>query len=169
MKQQIETFMQCTGNDNPSFDNMDKEYVFKKLNQLTDFMDEEFNVELKEDGLQAEDIVAVVDAIADIEVFHTQMVLLLERAGVDYKGVCDAICTNNSLKFTTSAELAERWLNEWQSEGNFNYYVSGTEVNGQMYYCLKHLKAKKVSKWKGFPQVSLKEFIPEKYLNEEVK
>lgn len=166
MKQQIEEFMKCTGNDNPSFDNIDKGYLFKKLNQLTDFMDEEFNVELKEDGLQALNITEVLDAIIDIQVFHTQMVSLLERAGIEYKWACQAICENNSLKFTTSAELAERWLNEWQSEGNFNYYISGTEVDNVMYYCLKDIKTKKVKKWKGFTQVSLKEFIPEKYLNE---
>jgi len=164
LKSQIEEFMKCTGNDNPSFDNIDKEYVFKKLNQLTNFMDEEFNVELKEDGLQAEDIVAVVDAIADIEVFHTQMVLLLERAGVDYKGVCDAIAGNNSLKYTTSSGLAERWLNEWQCEGNFDYYISGTEVDEVIYYSLKDLKNEKVKKWKDFPQVDLKTYIPRGFI-----
>ncbi len=163
MKQQIELFAKCTGNDNPSYDSLDKEYLFKKLNQLTDFMDEEFNTELKEDGLEALDIIEVVDAIVDIQVFHTQMVLLLERAGIDYKGACDAVCENNSLKYTTSAKLAEIWLKQWQDTNYFGYYISGNEVDGQMYYSLKDLKTKKVKKWKGFPQVSLDSYIPEKF------
>lgn len=164
MKSQIETFMKCTGNDNPSFDNIDKEYVFKKLNQLTDLIHEEFN-ELS-DALAAKDIIEVVDAIVDIQVFHVQMVSLLERAGVDYKGACDAVCINNSLKYTTSAGLATEWLIELQKQGNYQYHVSVNDVEDQSYFCLKDNKTKKVKKHVNFPQVSLKEFLPEKLLNE---
>lgn len=164
MKSQIETFMKCTGNDNPSFDNIDKEYVFKKLNQLNDLIHEEFT-ELS-DALSDKDIVEVVDAIVDIQVFHTQMVLLLERAGIDYKGACDAVCINNSLKYTSSAGLATEWLIGLQKQGNYQYHVSVNEVEDQSYFCLKDNKTKKVKKHADFTQVSLKEFIPEKYLNE---
>lgn len=161
MKQQIEMFAKCTGNDNPSFDYLDKEYLVQKSNQLIDFISEEVQEAI--DALVDEDIVELLDAWVDQEYFHTQGVLMFERAGIDYKGACNAICQNNSLKYTTSAELAERWLNEWQSEGNFNYYISGNEVDGQMYYCLKDLKSKKVKKWKGFPQVDLTPFVPNKF------
>lgn len=164
MKNQIETFMKCTGNDNPSFDDIDNEYLFNKVKSLLPLLQEEVK-ELAE-AVCNMDVVEAVDAIGDMGVYYYQLVLLLERAGIDYKSACQAICTNNSLKYTTSAGLAERWLNEWQCEGNFDYYVSGTEVDEQMYYCLKDIKTKKVKKWKRFTQVSLKEFIPEKYLNE---
>lgn len=156
--------MKCTGNDNPSFDNIDKEYVTQKGNQLIDFISEEVQEAI--DGLVDENIVEVLDAWVDQEYFHTQGVLMFERAGIDYKGACQAICENNSLKYTTSSGLAERWLNEWQCEGNFNYYVSGTEVESVMYYCLKDIKTKKVKKWKGFPSVDLKPYITDKLLNE---
>lgn len=162
MKQQVEMFAKCTGNDNPSFDYLDKEYLKKKGDHLLDLMVEE--VEELSDALRHQDITEMVDAIADIGVYYYQFVSLLERAGVDYQGVCDAVCENNASKYTTSAELAEQWLKEWQEQEWFGYYVSATEVDGQMYYSLKDLKTKKVKKWKGFPQVSLKEFIPEKYL-----
>lgn len=159
MKQQIELFAKCTGNDNPSYDNLDKERVIQKGNQLIDFISEEVQEAI--DALVDEDIVELLDAWVDQEYFHTQGVLLFERAGIDYKGACNAICENNSLKFTTSAKLAEIWLNEWQSEGNFNYYVSGNEVDGEMYYCLKDLKSGKVKKPKNFEAVKLESFIPE--------
>lgn len=167
MKQQIEEFMKCTGNDSPSFDNIDKERLLNKISKLTALLSEE--VQELIDGLVAKSVVECVDAVGDIGVYYYQLVSLLERAGVNYSGACDAICTNNSLKFTTSTELAEKWLLELQEQGNFQCYISGTEVDNVVYYCIKDLKTHKVKKHIDFPQVSLKEFIPEKYLNEEVK
>lgn len=161
MKQQIELFAKCTGNDNPSYDNLDKEYLLKKANQLLDLMSEE--VEELSEALAEQDVKELVDAVADIGVYYYQFVSLLERAGIDYKGVCDAVCTNNSLKYTSSAKLAEIWLKQWQDDNNFSYCISGTNVDGEMFWCLKDIKSKKVKKPKNFEAVKLESFIPEKF------
>lgn len=161
MKQQIELFAKCTGNDNPSYDNIDEDYLFKKGGQLYDLTHEEVD-EIGE-ALANRNLENLVKEVFDLGYFYYQWVSLFERAGIDYKGVCETGCQNNAAKFTTSAKLAEIWLKQWQDDNNFNYYVSGNEVDGEMYYCLKDLKTKKVKKWKGFPQVDLTPFIPNKF------
>ena len=160
MKSQVHEFLVATGNDFPEYDNLDKEYLTNKTSKIVHLLSEE--VQELIDAVVDEDVTELADAVADIGVYYTQLVLLLERAGVNYQGVTEAVCQNNSAKYTTSTGLATKWIEEAVIDGR-DVYLSTEEYEGTVYFCLKDKSTHKVMKPRGFEKVKLDQFVPEKF------
>lgn len=158
-------FLKATGNDIP--DNIDREEFFKQVSRLLPLLKEE--VAELEDALVAKDVVEIVDALSDIRVYMDQFNYLQDKAGIDRVAVNEAVDQNNSLKWTTSEDLAISWLFDLEYadvgvvETNVRFGGVDGSISGYKTYCLKDLKGK-VRKYKDFPKVDLKEFIPKHLL-----
>jgi hypothetical protein len=163
MKSEIIKFMGATGNLK---DITSKDVFFEEVGKLIPLIQEEVD-ELKE-SYQLRYVQGVLDDVVDIEVYLVQLQSLLERLGCNTTLARASVAENNSLKYTTSGMLAMRWLNEHSTQykalkqGN-PFYISTTEYEGEMYYCLKRKVDDKVSKWCGFPKVSLDDFVPSEF------
>lgn len=163
MKSEIIKFLQATGN----YRDIDsKEAFFEEVGKLIPLLQEELE-ELKE-SYNLRYVQGVLDDCVDLRVYGIQLESLLERLGCDVLGAQAAVAENNSLKYTTSEILAERWWNEHDHsshvlrEGN-PFYVSKSEYDGEKYYCLKRLRDDKVSKFVGFPTVELDDYLPSEF------
>ena len=154
-------FMKATGNDFPV--DIDRNQFFKQVGKLLPLLKEE--VAELEDALIAKDVVETVDALSDIRVYMDQFNYLQDKAGIDRVAVNEAVDLNNSLKWTTSKDLALSWLFDLGYEDigvlETNIRIEGADGSISSYktYCLKDLKGK-VRKFKDFPKVDLKEYIP---------
>lgn len=163
MKSEIVKFLQATGN----YRGIDsKEVFFEEVGKLIPLLQEEVD-ELKESH-QLRYVQGVLDDVVDIEVYLVQLQSLLERIGCNLLAARASVAENNSIKYTTSGMLAMRWLNEHSTQykalkQDNPFYISTVEYEGEMYYCLKRKSDDKVSKWCGFPKVSLDEFVPKEY------
>jgi len=163
MKLDVERFMQATGN----YKDIDsKEVFFQEVRKLIPLIQEELN-ELQE-SCNLEYVQGVLDDTGDIKVYVHQLESLLERLGCNVVGSNQGIAENNSLKYTQSFELAQRWLNEhdfgYAQLGVANpFYISKNEYDDETFYCLKRRDTDKVSKWCGFPKVDLDDFTPKEF------
>ncbi len=106
--------------------------------------------------------VEVVDGIADVKYVAAYLQTLIESLGVDQSGAFNAVCDNNDEKWTTSFELAEKWL----SQQTIPCYIQTSIYNNQMYYTVRKKDGDKVVKYQNFPKVDLTPFIPKEVLNE---
>ena len=163
MKSEIVKFLQATGN----YRDIDsKEVFFEEVGKLIPLIQEELD-ELKE-SYNLRYVQGVLDDVVDIEVYLIQLQSLLERVGCNLLAARASVAENNSLKYTTSGMLAIRWLNEHSTQYKAlkqenPFYISTVEYEGEMYYCLKRKSDNKVSKWCGFPKVSLDEYTPKEF------
>lgn len=138
-----------------------KEILKQIVNQSTYLLEEVLETKhAAKDGNWTE----VTDGVADILFVAAYLNDLCEAAGVDIKGAFEAVCENNSLKFTTSKELAEKWL----AEKEISCYVAETEYDGETYYTVRRTEDGKVTKYKGFETVNLIPFIPKDLLEKEI-
>lgn len=163
MKSEIVKFLQATGN----YRDIDsKEVFFEEVGKLIPLLQEEVD-ELKESH-QLRYVQGVLDDVVDIEVYLVQLQSLLERIGCNLLAARASVAENNSLKYTESKELAERWLNEYKVQYDriateVPFYISETEYEGATYYCLKRKDINKVSKFIGFPKVDLDDHTPKEF------
>jgi len=163
MKQAVEQFVKCTGN----YRTLDtKEDFFEEVDKLIPLIQEELN-ELQE-SLNLHWVEGVLDDCLDLKVYNYQLQSLLERLGCDVSSAEVAVDVNNSLKYTPSKELAEKWLEEHKAQAlqlgvPLNMYICITEVDGIDYYCLKRKSDNKVMKYCGFERVELDKFVPVEY------
>jgi len=154
VKQQIREFMSSTGILG-ALDYTDKTTLCCDLEDLVPLLQEELD-EFQE-AVNQRDVVETVDAVVDLMYFLQQAVIKLELAGVNIVECCNEVCLNNQLKYTTSYELAEGWL-----DGTPNRYVDeNVAEDGVTYYCVKDLDTHKVKKYNNFPSPDLKQHIPE--------
>lgn len=163
MKSEVIKFIGATGNLK---DITSKEVFFEEVGKLIPLIQEELD-ELKE-SYNLRYVQGVLDDHVDLVVYSLQLESLLERLGCDVVGAKQAVAENNSIKYTTSGMLAMRWLNEHSTQYKAlkqenPFYISTVEYEGEMYYCLKRKSDDKVSKWCGFPKVSLGEFVPSEF------
>lgn len=163
MKSEIVKFLQATGNYRDIYS---KEVFFEEVGKLIPLIQEELD-ELKE-SYNLRYVQGVLDDCVDLRVYGIQLESLLERLGCDVLGAQAAVAENNSIKYTTSGMLAMRWLNEHSTQYKAlkqenPFYISTVEYDGEMYYCLKRKSDGKVSKWCGFPKVSLDEYTPKEF------
>ena len=154
MKQQIKEFMSATGLLTLCEYGVGKD-LCEDLGSLTPLLQEELD-EFSE-AIGNNDVVEVVDAVIDLQYFLQQAIIKLELAGVNIVECCNEVCLNNQLKYTTSYELAESWL-----DGTPNRYIDENIAEDSVtYYCVKDLDTDKVKKYNNFPTPNLKQHIPE--------
>ena len=163
MKSEVIRFLKATDNYK---DVTSKEVFFEEIGKLIPLVQEELD-ELKE-SYNLKYVQGVLDDVIDLEIYLIQLQSLLERVGCNLLAACASVAENNSLKYTTSGMLAMRWLNEHSTQYKAlkqenPFYISTVEYEGEMYYCLKRKSDDKVSKWCGFPKVSLDEFVPSEF------
>ena len=162
MKSAIEKFMKCTGNY-PTLSS--KEDFFVEVSKLIPLIQEELD-ELRE-SLKLRWVEGVLDDCLDLKVYNYQLQSLLERLGCDVSPAEEAVDANNSLKYTTSWDLAIKWLSEHrasclQKGEPCLLHICVTEVDNETYYCLKDGTGK-VRKNVDFPRVELDKFVPVEY------
>lgn len=131
-----------------------KEEVLKQIAMQCVFLLEEVR-ETQEAALN-NDIVEVVDGVADVEYVAAYLKTLIESLGVNQEAAFDAVCDNNDEKWTTSLELAERWL----SQQAIPCYIQTSIYNNKTYYTVRKKDGDKVVKYQNFPKVDLTTFIP---------
>lgn len=163
MKQAVEKFMKCTGNYRTL---NSKEDFFVEVDKLIPLIQEELD-ELQQ-SLNLRWVEGVLDDCLDLKVYNWQLQSLLERLGCDVSSAEVAVDVNNSLKYTPSKELAEKWLHDHKVQATIlslplNMYICITEVDGIDYYCLKRKSDNKVMKYVGFGRVALERFVPVEY------
>lgn len=159
---QVELFLNATGNA-PVIGN--KEDLINQVAKIRTHMISEV-YELN-DAIHSYDVVEVLDAYADIKAYLTQLKLLFEAYGIDVVEAENCVCINNSLKYTSSAELAFNWLEEYTQQGMGNdFYVEATLHEGVTFYCLRRKSDDKVYKYLDFPKVDLKPHIPDDLLED---
>ena len=163
MRSDVVKFMGATGNLK-DIDN--KEVFFEEVGKLIPLIQEELN-ELQE-SYNLQYVQGALDDCVDLNVYLLQLESLLERLGCDVIRAKQAVAENNSLKYTQSKELADRWLKEHDHSSRMfrqenPFYVAETEYEGEMFYCLKRKSDHKVSKWVGFPTVQLDHYTPKEF------
>lgn len=163
MKQAVEQFVKYTGN----YRTLDtKEDFFEEVDKLIPLIQEELN-ELQE-SLNLHWVEGVLDDCLDLKVYNYQLQSLLERLGCDVSSAEVAVDVNNSLKYTTSKELADKWLHDHRVQATIlgvpcPVYVCVTWVEDRNYYCLKRKSDNKVMKYVGFDRVQLDEYVPPEF------
>lgn len=125
-------------------------------NQATNLLEEV--LETKEAAKEA-DWVETLDGVCDIWFFASQLVTQLESVGINVNGAFEAVCENNNLKYTTSKELASKWLIE-QTEKGVECHMHETEHEGESFYVVRRNEDNKVLKYNDFPIVELTPYIP---------
>jgi hypothetical protein len=162
MKQQVKEFMYAIGLKPLSFDEANKGNLKQRLLDRIQWHQEELN-ELK-DALEENDWTAALDAIVDIRYFALQDEIELEEAGFDVAKAKELVCENNSLKYTISFELANRWARELNT--TYIYVDVNQGEDGLNHYCIKDLQTDKVKKYYDFPKVDLSSCVPDKFKSE---
>jgi hypothetical protein len=123
-------------------------------------------VEELTEAIKEGNIVGTLDAVVDIAYFLDQMILWLEKAGIDYQLACEKVCDNNDEKVTSSLTFIENKLLEWKENDPWfasKLHINESFVDGESWYCL-HDDNGKVRKFVDFEQVDLIECIPKELL-----
>lgn len=116
---------------------------------------------------EAPDWIERLDGVCDIWFVASELVTQLESVGINVKRAFKAVCENNSLKYTTSRELVEKWYT-WNTEvKNEQCHIHESVYEGETYYCVRRNGGNKVLKWEDFPKVDLTKYIPNDLLKKE--
>lgn len=134
--------------------------VWKQLKQQAALVKEE-GVEA-DDAAQAEDIVELIDAYCDVWYVNTYLGQLLEAYGVDVKGAIEAVCSNNSQKYTTSYTYAKESQEALEERGT-ECYIETTVYEGETYYTVRRNEDNKVMKLKHHERPDLSVFVPQEF------
>lgn len=154
---EVEKFNQITGKG-PSDD---LNTLIKQIKDQSTLLLEEV-LETKE----APDWIDRLDGVCDVWFVASELVTQLESVGINAKKAFKAVCENNSLKYTTSRELAEKWYN-WNTEvGQEQCHIHEYAYEGETYYCVRRNADNKVLKWEHFPKVDLTPYVPEDLIKE---
>ena len=101
----------------------------------------------------------ILDGVCDVKFVASELVTQLESVGIDFNGAFEAVCENNNLKYTTSSELANKWLIE-QTEKGVQCHIHETEHEGCKFYVVRRNEDNKVMKHNDFMAVDLTSYIP---------
>ncbi|QDP50297.1 MAG: hypothetical protein Tp178MES00d2C33159851_87 [Prokaryotic dsDNA virus sp.] len=154
-KSEVKRFNVITGNGVVQGDLWE---VWKQLKQQAALVYEE-----SLEGFEAsrdEDIVELLDAYCDIWYTNTYLGQLLEAYGVDIKGAIEAVCSNNSQKYTTSYTYAKESQESLEEKG-ISCYIETTVYDGETYYTVCRNEDSKVMKLLHHEKPSLEQFVPE--------
>lgn len=112
------------------------------------------------DASQENDLEGVLDGIVDNLVTLSGLLAIAEESGFDLNGAITAVLNNNDLKLFKSYHEAVAALAELQENGeNEDFYIDQSYVDGVDWYSIKDGNGK-IRKFKNFPKVDLKEFLP---------
>lgn len=157
----VEKFNQITGKGPSDIHN---QLLIQIRNQSTILLEEV--LETKAAAID-KDWKEALDGVCDIWFVASELVTQLESVGINVKKAFKAVCENNSLKYTTSHELAETWYT-WNTEvKNVDCHIHESVYEGETYYCVRRNEDNKVLKHEDFPPVNLIPFIPKDLLNKE--
>lgn len=172
MKHRVLKFAERIGSNIGKPVDVDKETLIKELSPFvlprsdgkSGLLVEE--VEELEQAIYKKDVEKVLDAVVDIEYFLNQMILWLEKAGIDYQKACDLVCDNNDDKISRSLTFIENKLLEWEQNDPWFHsklHINEAVVDGEAWYCL-HDDNSKCRKFVDFEQVDLLPCIPQDLL-----
>ena len=115
---------------------------------------------------EAPDWIERLDGVCDIWFVASELVTQLESVGINVKKAFKDVCENNSLKYTTSRELVEKWYT-WNTEvKQEECHIHESVYEGETYYCVRRNADNKVLKWEDFPKVDLTKYIPKELIKE---
>lgn len=172
MKHRVKQFAERIGSNIGKPIDVDKDVLIKELSPFvlprTDGKSGLLVEEVEEltRAIYKKDVKEVLDAVVDIEYFLNQMILWLEKAGIDYQKACEKVCDNNDEKYSTSYNFIEAKLLEWSINDPWfsnTLHIDFNLVDGETYYCLKDTNGK-VRKFVDFESVDLTECIPKELL-----
>lgn len=152
---EVEKFNKITGKG-PSDD---LNILIKQIKDQSTILLEEV-LETKE----APDWTERLDGVCDIWFVASELVTELESVGINVKKAFKAVCENNTLKYTTSRELAEKWYNWNKGVQGIDCNLHESEYEGATYYCVRRNEDNKVLKHENFEKVDLTKFIPKELL-----
>ena len=137
------------------------------LNVLTKQIKDQSTILLEEvlETKEAPDWIERLDGVCDIWFVASELVTQLESVGINVKKAFKAVCENNSLKYTTSRELVEKWYT-WNTEVKQEQcHIHESVYEGETYYCVRRNEDNKVLKWEDFPKVDLAKSVPKELLS----
>lgn len=135
--------------------------VWKQLKQQAALVKEEALEAC--DAAEDQDMTEILDAYCDIWYTNTYLGQLLEAYGVDVKGAIEAVCSNNSQKYTTSYTYAKESQESLEEKG-ISCYIETTVYDGETYYTVCRNEDSKVMKLKHHEKPSLEQFVPKEFL-----
>lgn len=157
-KSEVRKFNVIAGNK-PS--NGDMWEVWKQLKQQAALVKEEALEAC--DAAEDQDMTEILDAYCDVWYTNTYLGQLLEAYGVDVKGAIEAVCSNNSQKYTTSYTYAKESQEALEEKG-ISCYIENTVYDGETYYTVCRNEDSKVMKLKHHQKPSLEQFVPKEFL-----
>jgi len=175
MKHRVKRFAERIGSNIGKPIDVDKEtliqelspFVLPRIDGKAGLLVEE--VEELTDAIKEGNIVAILDAVVDIDYFLQQMILWLEKAGIDYQLACNLVCDNNDEKVSSSLTFIENKLLEWKENDPWFFsklHINEAVIDGESWYCL-HDQSNKCRKFIDFEQVDLTTCIPRDLLRGE--
>ena len=113
------------------------------------------------------DWLEMLDGVCDEWFVGSEHITQLESVGINVKRAFKDVCENNSLKYTTSRELVEKWYT-WNTEVKQEQcHIHESVYEGETYYCVRRNADNKVLKWEDFPKVDLSKYVPKELLIKE--
>lgn len=114
------------------------------------------------DAAEDQDMTEILDAYCDVWYTNTYLGQLLEAYGVDIKGAIEAVCSNNSQKYTTSYTYAKESQESLEEKG-ISCYIETTVYEGETYYTVCRNEDSKVMKLLHHEKPSLEQFVPNEF------
>lgn len=103
--------------------------------------------------------IELLDGVVDTFVILAKLIDMLEKAGFDFVGACEAVMANNDLKIYDSYYLAVENKEKLEEVTDEEHWVETSVENGIPFYTVRKMSGK-IAKPVNFPKVGLEEFIP---------
>lgn len=148
----------CCGNDGE----VPSEKVFDVLLNQAKRVLEEINEVIE--AIENKDRGEVLKEVSDVIVTVDGLTLIVNKLIGDIGGATLEVCKNNDLKYTGYREVAEEWLDHYNtnydpSSIKEKYYINEAEFEGGLWYCVKRESDNKFVKPPRHPKVDLKPFL----------
>lgn len=155
----IRTLNGCCGNGREGFLHEKtfeilKNQALRVLEEIKEVIEAIDNKDRKEILKEASDVIVTVDGLT----------LLVDKLIGEIGAATLEVCKNNDLKYTGDREVAEEWLEHHNSNYNPDqiketYYISESEFEGGVWYCVKRESDHKFVKPPRHPKVDLSRFL----------
>lgn len=122
---------------------------------------EEFNETVE--ALSVEDAQELLDGCCDQFVTLTGLMQMLEGLNFKMDDALEAVCSNNSQKYTTSysyASISKEHLEK--NDPNYQYYICDSVYEGETYYTVKDQNGK-IRKLKSHQRPEIDKYVPQEF------
>ncbi|MNQ86566.1 hypothetical protein D3C85_1017640 [compost metagenome] len=136
---------------------------WQMLRRQMDLIEEEVVVELIP-AVRSEDSLEMLDGVCDAYVTLIGLMQMLEGLNFKVDEALEAVCANNSQKFTTSysyAALSKEALEDKEPEMQF--HICDTTYEGEIYYTVKDQNGK-IRKLKSHQRPDIEQFVNKEFL-----